>query len=48
MDIYNNKIMLASWREKFAIIIGSEEITGAQRKIFELAWEGAKTMQKSV
>lgn len=46
MDIYNNKIMLASWREKFAIIIESEEITGAQRKIFELAWEGAKAMQK--
>ena len=48
MDIYNNKIMIASWREKFAIIIESEEIIGAQRKIFELAWEGAKAMQKTV
>jgi sugar-specific transcriptional regulator TrmB len=47
IDIYNNKIMMASWREKFAIIIESEEITNAQRKIFELAWEGAKSMQKS-
>jgi len=46
MNIYNNKIMIASWREKFALIIESEEITGAQRKIFELAWEGAKAMQK--
>jgi len=45
MDIYNNKIMMASWREKFAIIIESEEITNAQRKIFELAWQGAKVMQ---
>jgi len=47
MNIYNNKIMVASWREKFAIIIESEEISSAQRKIFELAWEGAKSMQKS-
>ena len=47
MNIYNNKIMIASWREKFAIIIESEEIAGAQRKIFELAWEGAKAMQKN-
>ena len=45
MDIYNNKIMMASWREKFALIIESEEITNAQRKIFELAWEGAKQLR---
>ncbi len=45
MNIYNNKIMIASWKEKFAIIIESEEISGAQRKIFELAWEGAKRLQ---
>ncbi|MFA6106174.1 MAG: helix-turn-helix domain-containing protein [Patescibacteria group bacterium] len=42
INIYNNKIMVASWREKFAIIIESEEIASAQKKIFELAWEGAK------
>lgn len=46
MNIYNNKIMIASWREKFAIIIESEEIAEAQKKIFELAWEGAKNFQK--
>ena len=45
MNIYNNKIIIASWKEKFAIIIESEEIAGAQRKIFELAWQGAKGMQ---
>ncbi|HCP08598.1 MAG TPA: hypothetical protein DIT25_02255 [Candidatus Moranbacteria bacterium] len=45
MNIYNNKIMIASWKEKFAIIIESEEISSAQRKIFELAWEGAKRVQ---
>lgn len=41
-DIYNNKIMVASWKEKFAIIIESQEIASAQRKIFELAWEGSR------
>ncbi|MFA6171419.1 MAG: helix-turn-helix domain-containing protein [Patescibacteria group bacterium] len=45
MNIYNNKIMVASWREKFAIIIESEEIAGAQKKIFELSWMGAKSIQ---
>ncbi len=45
-NIYNNKIMVASWKEKFAIIIESEEITNAQRKTFELAWLGAKQLQK--
>ena len=45
MNIYNNKIIIASWKEKFAIIIEREEIAGAQRKIFELAWQGAKGMQ---
>lgn len=45
MNIYNNKIMIASWKEKFAIIIESEEISSAQRKIFELSWEGAKRVQ---
>lgn len=44
-NIYNNCVMIASWREKFAVIIESEEIAGAQKKIFELAWEGAKRVQ---
>lgn len=45
-NIYNNKILTVSWKEKFAIIIESEEIANAQRKIFELSWLGAKTLQK--
>lgn len=44
-NIYNNKIMIASWREKFAIIIESAEISEAQKKVFELAWEGAKKLK---
>jgi HTH-type transcriptional regulator, sugar sensing transcriptional regulator len=42
-DIYNNKILIASWREKFAVIIESNEIAESQKKVFELAWLGAKT-----
>ncbi len=45
INIYNNKIMIASWREKFALIIESLEIADAQRKIFELSWEGAKNLK---
>jgi HTH-type transcriptional regulator, sugar sensing transcriptional regulator len=43
-DIYNNKILIASWREKFAVIIESNEIAESQKKVFELAWLGAKTL----
>jgi sugar-specific transcriptional regulator TrmB len=42
-DIYNNKILIASWREKFAVIIESKEIAESQKKVFELAWLGAKS-----
>lgn len=46
-NIYNNKVMMASWREKFAVIIESEAIANAQKKIFELAWIGAKQFKKT-
>lgn len=46
IDIYDNKIMIASWREKLGIIIESDEIADALKKIFELAWLGAKSLQK--
>jgi sugar-specific transcriptional regulator TrmB len=44
-NIYNNKILIISWKEKFAVIIESEEIANSQRKIFELSWLGAKYLQ---
>ena len=34
--------MIASWREKLGIIIESAEIADAMKKIYELAWIGAK------
>jgi len=45
-NIYNNKIITVSWKEKFAVIIESKEIADAQRNIFELAWLGAKEFKK--
>ena len=45
VNIYNNKILTISWKEKFAFIVESEEIANAQRKIFELAWLGANNFK---
>ena len=44
INIYDNKIMIASWREKLGIIIESAEIADAMKKIFELAWAEAKKL----
>ncbi|MBI3573586.1 hypothetical protein HY090_00880 [Candidatus Kaiserbacteria bacterium] len=44
IDIYDNKVMIASWREKLGIIIESAEIADAMKKIFELAWAEAKRL----
>lgn len=43
IQIYNNKINIASWKEKLGIIIESEEIADAMRTIFDMAFEEAKT-----
>ena len=42
INIYDNKVMIASWREQLGIIIESEEISDAMKKAFELAWAEAK------
>ncbi|MBY0539520.1 hypothetical protein K2P56_03760 [Patescibacteria group bacterium] len=42
INIYDNKIMIASWREKLGIIIESKEIAEAMKTVFELSWIGAK------
>lgn len=42
-NIYKNKIAIASYgTEMFGMIIESEEISRAQKAIFELAWRGAE------
>jgi sugar-specific transcriptional regulator TrmB len=46
INIYDNKVMIASWREKLGIIIESAEIADALKKIYELAWAEAKRYDK--
>jgi len=48
INIYDNKVMIASWKEKLGIIIESAEIADAMKKIFELAWAEAKRLDKKV
>ncbi|MES2223986.1 MAG: helix-turn-helix domain-containing protein [Patescibacteria group bacterium] len=48
INIYNNKVMIASWREKLGIIIESAEIADAMKKIFELSWDRAKELDKEM
>lgn len=42
IQIYNNKVNIASWKEKLGIIIESEEIADAMRAFFDLSFEAAK------
>lgn len=46
INIYDNRLMIASFREKLGIIIESAEIADAMKKIFELAWIGAHSLEK--
>jgi sugar-specific transcriptional regulator TrmB len=48
INIYDNKVMIASWREKLGIMIESEEIADAMKKIFELAWSKAKVFDQEL
>lgn len=48
INIYDNKVMIASWREKLGIIIESAEIADAMKKIYELAWKEAKRLDKEI
>lgn len=42
INIYDNKLMIASWKEKLGIIIESQEIADAMKKVYELAWAEAE------
>ncbi|MDP3785248.1 MAG: helix-turn-helix domain-containing protein [bacterium] len=46
INIYDDKVMIASLREKLGIIIESAEIADAMKKIYELAWAEAKRLDK--
>ena len=44
IEIYGNKVMFASWREKLGVIIESKEIATTLRSVFKLALEEAKRL----
>lgn len=48
INIYDNKIMIASWREKLGIIIESKEIAEAMKTIYEMAWAEAKKLEANL
>lgn len=45
VNIYNNKILVASWKEKMAILIESKELADLQKLMFDLLW---RTLPKNV
>ncbi len=40
VNIYNNKVLIASWKEKMAIITESKEHADLQKLAFDLVWRG--------
>lgn len=48
INIYDNKVMIASWKEKLGIIIESSEIAEAMKTVYELAWTEAKRLDKEI
>ncbi|MBT6034624.1 MAG: hypothetical protein HOA84_03345 [Candidatus Jacksonbacteria bacterium] len=48
INIYDNKVMIASWKEKLGIIIESKEIAEAMKSIYKLAWAEAQRLDKKI
>lgn len=46
INVYDDKVLIASWREKMAIIIKSKEIADFHKKMFKLCWAQAKKLYK--
>ena len=46
INIYEDKVLFASWREKMAIILKSKEIAEFHKKMYKLAWKAAKKERK--
>lgn len=45
INIYEDKVLYASWREKMAIIIKSQEIADFHKKMYKLCWKAAMREQ---
>lgn len=48
INFFDDKIMIADWKEKLGIIIQSPEIAKVFKQTFELAWEGAEKYSKKI
>lgn len=48
VNIFDDKIMIADWKEKLGIIIESKEIAKVFKQSFELAWEAAEKYHKKL
>ncbi|MDP2642487.1 MAG: helix-turn-helix domain-containing protein [Candidatus Peregrinibacteria bacterium] len=45
INIYDDKVLIASWKEKMAIIINSKEIADFHKKMYQLSWNLLKKTQ---
>lgn len=41
--IYDNKVAITSLKDKFGLLIKSQSMANAQKKIFDIIWQGTKT-----
>lgn len=48
INIYDDKIVFMSLVERFSLIIESQELADALKKAFELSWQEAKRLNRSV
>lgn len=48
VNVFNNKVMIADWKEKLGIIIESKEIAKVFRQMFELAFEAGGEYHKKL
>ena len=48
INFFDNKIMIADWKEKIGIIIESKEIANVFKQTFELAWEAAEKYHQEI
>jgi len=48
INIYEDKVLIASWREKMAIIIKSKEIADFHKQMYKLCWNQATQEHKKI
>ena len=48
INIYDNKLIFMSLKERFALVIQSAEIADAMKKIFELAWAESERLNNQL